>query len=51
MIPTTKIGTITKLELIKSPKGHIPRVGGCGFYRNRKADRKLRRLADKEYAK
>lgn len=45
------IGKITKLELIKTAKGHIPRTSGCGFYKNKVRDKKIRRSEDKEYSK
>lgn len=30
------IGTITKLELLKTAKGHQPHVTGTGIWRNRR---------------
>ena len=45
------IGVITKLELIKAPKGHTPHLSGTGAYRNRRKDKKLRRIESKQLSK
>lgn len=51
MSKTIHVGTISKLDLIRAPKGHIPRAAGCGIFRNRRADKKLRRLNDRQESK
>ena len=44
---TIHCGTITALELAKAPRGHSPRSSGCGFYKNRRKDKKLNRREGK----
>jgi len=43
----TIIGVITKLDLLKAPKGHTPHFSGTGVWKNRRKDKKARRQADK----
>lgn len=49
---TIKVGTISGLELLlKSPRGHKLKDSGCGYHRNIKKDKRLRRENDKRYCK
>jgi hypothetical protein len=44
---TLYVGTITKLDLLRAPKGHSPHISGTGAFRDRKRDKKLRRRDDR----